>query len=226
MHMSEPTAPSVLKKSGLTIVYVALFLVTLVIMAATGHNQYNADRRDHGEAAVDLPTYLRSGDFIEGVFENWESEFLQMGTYVVFTVFLFQVGSSESKDPAERAPQDVDPRKQRYPSPPWPVRRGGVILKLYMNSLVTAMAILFVASFLLHAVGGTWAYNEEQLAHGGATVGVLGFVGTSAFWFQSMQNWQSEFLSVACLAVFSIYLRQHGSPESKPVAAPHSQTGG
>jgi hypothetical protein len=223
--MSDATERGFVKANGLTLAYLALFIVTLAIMSVTGHHRYNDEQRDHGESPVDLAVYLRSGDFIEGVFENWESEFLQMGTFVVFTVFLFQVGSSESKSPDERAPQDVEPRRQRYGSPPWPVRRGGPLLKLYMHSLVVAMAVLFVASFVLHGVGGAWAHNEEQLAHGGRQIGILQFMGTSAFWYQSMQNWQSEFLSVACLAVLSIVLRQQGSPESKPVAAPHSQTG-
>jgi hypothetical protein len=215
-----------LKNNGLTLTYLGLFAAALFLMSVSGHRAYNADRRDHQEGPVTYGAYLHSGDFIEGVFENWESEFLQMGTYVIFTAFLFQVGSSESKSPDERAPQDVDPRRQRYRDRPWPVRRGGAWLGLYMNSLAIAMFVLFGLSIALHALGGTWAYNQQQLEHGGATIGVLRFVTTSAFWYQSMQNWQSEFLSVASLAVLSIYLRQQGSPESKPVAAPHTQTGG
>lgn len=214
-----------LKNNGLTLLYLVLFAATVVVMSVTGHHRYNQTRRDHGEAPVTYATYLHSGDFIEGVFENWESEFLQMGTYVVFTAFLFQVGSSESKQPDERGPQDVDPRRQRYSNRPWPVRRGGWWLRMYMNSLSLAMLILFVASFALHALGGTWAYNAEELAHGNAPIGILRFITTADFWYQSMQNWQSEFLSVATLAFLSIYLRQHGSPESKPVAAPTTQTG-
>jgi len=213
------------KDNGLTLVYVGLFILALGVMSISGHHRYNSERRDHGDPPVDLGVYLRSGDFVEGVFENWESEFLQMGTFVVFTAFLFQVGSSQSKDPEERGPQDVEPQRQRYESRPWPVRKGGIGLKLYMNSLLIAMALLFIISFVLHAVGGAWAYNEEQLAHGGPVLGIWQFMGTAQFWYQSMQNWQSEFLSVACLAVLSIFLRQHGSPESKPVAAPLSQTG-
>src|SRR6188768_1809008 len=122
------------------------FLLTLVLMSVTGHHHYNADQREHHEPAVGYWAYLHSGDFIEGVFENWESEFLQMGTYVVFTAYLFQVGSSESKSPDAQTPQDVDPRRQRYPNRPWPVRRGGAWLRLYMNSLAMALFVLFVVS--------------------------------------------------------------------------------
>jgi uncharacterized protein DUF6766 len=215
-----------LRNNGLTLVCLGLFALALGVMSVTGHRQYNSERQDHGLRPIAYLPYLHSGDFIEGVFENWESEYLQMGTYVLLTAFLFQVGSSESKPPAEQTPQDVDPLRQRYRDRPWPVQRGGIWLKLYMNSLAIALLILFVFSFVMHAIGGTWAYNAEQLEHGGRTIGVLRFLTTSDFWYQSMQNWQSEFLAVASLAVLSIFLRQHRSPESKPVAAPHSQTGG
>jgi Domain of unknown function (DUF6766) len=214
-----------LKNNGLSLVNIALFLAALFVMSVTGHHQYNGDLRDHHDRPVGYWSYLHTGDFIEGVFENWESEFLQMGTYVLFTAFLFQKRSPESKPLGEQTPQDVDPRRQRYPDPPRPVRRGGVILKLYMNSLAIALLAMFVLSFVLHAIGGTCAYNEEQLAHGGHPVSILGFLTTSNFWFQSLQNWQIEFLAVASLAILAIWLRQQGSPESKPVAAPHSHTG-
>ena len=214
-----------LKNNSLTLVYMALFLGALVVMSVTGHHQYNNQQREHNDTTVGYWPYLHTGDFIEGVFENWESEFLQMGTYVLFTVFLFQKGSPESKPLDEKTPQDVPPERQRYPDRPWPVRRGGMWLKLYMNSLALALFGLFLISMAIHAVGGTWAYNEEQRAHGGEPVGILRFTTTSEFWYQSMQNWQSEFLAVASLAFLAIFLRQHGSPESKPVAAPPWKTG-
>jgi hypothetical protein len=149
-----------------------------------------------------------------------------MGTYVLATAWFFQRGSPESKDPDEPNPQDVDPKRQRYPNPPWPVRRGGLALKVYMNSLALALFALFVMSFLLHAVGGTEEYNQNAREHGGRPVSVTTFMTTSEFWYQSFQNWQSEFLSVGVLIVLSVFLRQHGSPESKPVGAPHSASGG
>jgi len=214
-----------LKDNGLTLTFMALFLITLFLMSVTGHHHYNSDQREHREPAVTYWSYLHTGDFVEGVFENWESEFLQMGTYVLFTVFLFQRGSPESKPIGEQTPQDVDPKRQRYRNPPRPVRRGGFLLRLYSNSLAIALFALFLFSIVMHAVSGTWAYNEDQLAHGGHPVSILTFVTTGEFWFQSMQNWQSEFLAVAALAVLAIFLRQQGSPESKPVGAPHDKTG-
>ena len=126
---------------------------------------------DHGQAAETFGAFLGSGDFFEAVFENWESEFLQMGSYVVLTIFLFQKGSSESKPIGKTAPQDEDPRKHRDdPKAPWPVRRGGLWLVLYENSLLILFAVLFLGSFAGHAIGGAAAYSEEQLQHGGAAV--------------------------------------------------------
>jgi hypothetical protein len=214
-----------LRNNGLTLVMFGLFLGALIPMSITGHRADNSDLDEHHRAKVTYWQYLGSGHFIEGVFENWESEFLQMGTYVLVTAWFFQKGSPESKDPDEPAPQDVDLRRQRYPNPPWPVRRGGLALKVYMNSLALALFVLFLLSFVLHAIGGTSEYNLSRREHGGRPVSVAKFVTTSDFWYQSFQNWQSEFLSVGVLIVLSVFLRQHGSAESKPVGAPHSRTG-
>ena len=213
-----------LKEHGLSLTMFGLFLAALVPMSITGHHAYNSDQRDHHQPGITYTAYLSSGDFIEGVFENWESEFLQMGTYVLFTVWLFQKGSPESKPIDEEAPQDADPRKARNPDRPWPVKKGGIVLKLYENSLAIALFALFVMSFLLHAAGGVRAFNQQQLEHGGSVISYWRFLTTSEFWYQSFQNWQSEFLSVGSLAVLGIFLRQRGSPESKPVAASHSDT--
>ncbi len=173
-----------------------------------------------------LLAYLSSGDFLEATFENWESEFLQMGMYVVLTAYLFQKGSSESKPVGEPAPQDQDPRTVRDRSgAPWPVRRGGWVLKLYENSLSIMFFTLFAVSVLLHAIGGAAAYSDDQLNHGGEAVSVGQYLLTSQFWFESMQNWQSEFLAIAVMVGASVFLRQRGSAESKPVAAPHGETG-
>ena len=163
---------------------------------------------------------------MEAVFENWESEFLQMGAYVVLTAVLRQKGSPESKRLAGPEDVDEDPRGHRHDKDaPWPVRRGGVALRLYEHSLSLALLALFVASFALHVAGGTSAYNQEQAAHGGAPVSVVGYLGTARLWFQSLQNWQSEFLAIGVLVVLSVSLRERGSPESKPVHHPHGETG-
>jgi hypothetical protein len=211
---------------GLFLVLMALFVAFLFGLALTGWQVDNQELVEHGAAPLSLPGYLASPDFGEAVFENWESEFLQMGSYVVLTIWLVQRGSSESRPVGERIPQDDDPRRHRDDrNVPWPVRRGGVVLVLYENSLLLFFLVLFVASFALHVITGAAAYSEEQLRHGDAPVTAWQYLVTSQLWFESFQNWQSEFLAVALLVAASVYLRQRGSPESKPVAAAHSETG-
>ncbi len=215
-----------LRENGLSITLFALFFFSLMGQIITGHHEYNQDQQEHGQPSVGYVEYLKSGHFIEAVFENWESEFLQMGAYVVLTVFLYQKGSSESKKIDTLEDVDVDPRGfQQQEDAPWPVRRGGLILKLYENSLGIALFLLFLLSFALHAVGGVEEYNQDQVEHGAATLSLIQYLGSSRFWFESFQNWQSEFLSIGMMVVLSIFLRQRGSPESKPVASPHSETG-
>ena len=218
--------PRVIKNQSLTIVMFALFLLSALGMVVTGVRHYNDDQREHGQQTVGIVEYLGTGAFVEALFENWESEFLQMGVYVLLTAFLFQKGSAESKDPDGEEEVDKDPRNQRDKSDaPGPVKRGGLALLLYENSLAIALFALFVLTFALHALGGAADYNEQQLAHGGETVSTFGYLLTAQMWFESFQNWQSEFLSVGALVVLSIFLRQRGSPESKPVAAAHAETG-
>jgi hypothetical protein len=216
-----------IRDHGLFLANLGLFVVFLLGLLLTGHSEYNSDQRTHGEPTVSLLRYVGSAAFGEAVFENWESEFLQMGMYVVLTAFLFQRGSAESKPIDEPAPQDEDPRDSRdKPEVPWPVKRGGWVLKLYENSLAIFFFVLFFATWALHAAGGARAYSEQELAHGGEAVGVGEYLTTSQFWFESFQNWQSEFLAVAAIVWASVYLRQRGSPESKPVAEPHLEKTG
>lgn len=211
---------------GLSIVLLAMFGVTIIGQALAGWLTYNDEQRDHGEPPVALVRYLATGHFGEATFENWESEFLQMGMYVVLTVFLFQMGSSESKRPDVLEPVDLDPRESpRKDHAPWPVRRGGFVLVLYENSLSLAFALLFLASFALHAATGLHDFNAERMAHGRPPATSLEYAGSARFWFESFQNWQSEFLSLAAMVALSIFLRQRGSPESKPVDAPTWETG-
>ncbi len=217
---------SFFRNNGLSIVLFALFFFSLAGQFLTGHHEYNEEQKQHGQSAVGYVEYLGEGHFIEAVFENWESEFLQMGMYVVLTIFLFQKGSSESKTPGTTERVDVIPEDARNnPDSPYPVRRGGFLLKLYQNSLSIALFLLFILSFIMHGVGGVKDYNQEQAEHGAAQVSLIEYLGTSRFWFESFQNWQSEFLSIGVMVVFSIWLRQKGSPESKPVEAPHDETG-
>jgi hypothetical protein len=215
-----------LRDNGLSLVMFGLFALFLVGQSITGSAVYNDDQREHGEAAISYAEYLRTGHFVEATFENWESEYLQMGAYVLFTVFLFQRGSSESKDPDKEEAVDEDPRQaENRQDVPWPVRQGGPVLKVYEYSLSIALLLLFIFSFVLHAIGGAREYSQEQIAHGGQAVSTAEFLRTSEFWFQSFQNWQSEFLAVFSIVALSVFLRQRGSPESKPVAAPHAETG-
>jgi hypothetical protein len=224
-NMSE-RLQSIWHDHGLSISLLALFVVTMVGRTVSGWLAYNDERVQHGNAVVSLTAYLWTGHFGEATFENWESEFLQMACYVVFTVFLFQRGSAESKRPGVLEMMDIDPREaSNREQAPWPVRRGGVILTLYEHSLSITFVLLFAASFVLHGVTGVSLHNEQQLAHGEMPLSAAQFMATSQFWFESFQNWQSEFLSLAAMVILTIFLRQRGSAESKPVAAPTWETG-
>jgi hypothetical protein len=207
----------------------AAFLAFWVGQTITGYRVYNDDQREHHEQTISVVQYLGTGHFWEATAENWESEFLQMGAYIALTAFLFQRGSSQSKAPPEDGQDeevDKDPKQESDKSDaPWAVRHGGIALKLYQHSLTITLVAIFLFCFTIHLISGTVEYNQEQLAHGAAQVSVWQFLLTPQFWFQSLQNWQSEFLAVAALATLSIFLRQRGSPESKPVASPHAKTG-
>jgi hypothetical protein len=213
-------------ENGLSLVLCGLFALCVVGQSLAGHRRYNAERHAHQQPPVSYGAYLGTGHFLEALGENWESEFLQMGAYVLLTVFLRQKGSPESKPLEGQEEVDEDPRNwPAGPQAPWPVRRGGVWLTVYAHSLTIALFLLFLASVVLHAVGGVRVYNADQLAHGQAPASLVGYLGSSTFWFESLQNWQSEFLSLAVMIVLSVFLRQRGSPESKPVHHPHGETG-
>jgi hypothetical protein len=217
-----------LRENGLSIVWLMMFFVTLICgQSLVGQREYNNDQKEHGQPQVGYVEYLSSAHFVEATMENWESEFLQMFLFIVLTACLYQKGSAESKKLDEKEDVDRDPRDSKHKKDaPWPVRKGGLVLKLYENSLSLAFLVLFLASFLLHAAGGSREYNQDQAEHGSSErVSTLQYMTTSRFWFESLQNWQSEFLSVGLMVVLTIWLRQKGSPESKPVDAPHSQTG-
>lgn len=214
-----------LRDNGLAISMLGAFLVFLVLQSIFGWHVHNEELTQYGRHAQSLLAYLQTGHFVEAVFENWESEFLQMGGYVLLTAFLVQRGSSESK-PLDQGDRPEDRQDHATAASPWPVRIGGTPLVLYRNSLSLVLLLIFAASFVLHLLGGTADYNEQQMLQSGAApISAWHFLQTSDFWFQSMQNWQSEFLSVGVLILLSIVLRQHGSPESKPVTAPNAMTG-
>jgi len=215
-----------LRDNGLSLALFGLFLVSLGGQAFSGWRAQLEELRLHELPEIGFLPYLASGHFISAVFENWESEFLQMAVYVLLTVFLVQKGSSESKKPDESNPEEEAPEKHRRdPDAPWPVHRGGLILKLYSHSLSIALVGLFLMSFWLHLAGSTRRMNEEALQHHQPLKTMTETLVEPQFWYESFQNWQSEFLSIAVLIVLGIFLRERGSPESKPVAASHAATG-
>ncbi len=219
----------VLRNNGLSITLVSAFLITwLAGQSTSGQRVYNAELVQNGEQPISFLHYLRTPHFGEATFENWESEFLQMAVYVLLTIKLIQRGSAESRPDDGSIEQDEDPADYRDdPDAPWPVRRGGAWVMLYRHSLSITLLILFLISFVLHAATGSRVFNAEQASAGSSDrVTTWTYLLRAQFWFESLQNWQSEFLAVAAIVILTIFLRQHGSPESKPVHASHSTTGG
>jgi hypothetical protein len=213
-----------IKNNGLSITFLVIFILSFFAQVHFGHAEYNKELAEGGAAAVGLGDYLTSGHFVESTFENWESEFLQMGLFVVFTIFLMEKGSSESKkfDGTDEVDREPDPKRK---GAPWPVKRGGFILTLYKNSLSIAFGVLFILSMVLHFYGSLDDANVEHALKGEPLQSAGQYITDSKFWFESFQNWQSEFLSIYAMIVLSIYLRQKGSSQSKPVDAPNSETG-
>jgi hypothetical protein len=213
-----------LYENGLLLVTFLLIVSAFVGQVLTGWHDNNDDLRQMSLAPLTFSQYLHSGHLLEATFENWESEFLQMGVYVVLTIWLRQKGSPESKKLAgtEEVDQQPDPTK---PDAPWPVRYGGGWLHLYKHSLSLAFFALFLGAMYLHAKGGATVYNIEQAHANKPLVSVWGYAHTARFWFESFQNWQSEFVSILSLVGLSIFLRQQSSPQSKPVDAATTDTG-
>jgi hypothetical protein len=175
---------------------------------------------------VTLSGYLGTGHPWEALFENWESEFLQMAVFVLLTTCLVQKGSPESRRPGVKELVDADPRDfADAPDVPWPVKRGGWVLLLYEHSLGLAFIVLFLISWVGHAAGGYAEYAADQVEHGQVRPVLADYLVSPRFWFESFQNWQSEFLAIAAMVWLAVYLRQRWSPESKPVHAAHDETG-
>jgi hypothetical protein len=211
---------------GLSLALLGLFALSLAGQIAAGWLDYNDTAVRHAEPAATLLAYLGTGHFLEALFENWESEFLQMAAFVMLTTVLWHRGSAESRRPDVVELVDADPRDfAGEPGAPWPVRRGGWVLRVYEQSLGLAFVLLFLLSWVGHAVGGWREFRSDELAHGAPVPSFGEYVLSSRFWFESLQNWQSEFLAIAAMVWLSVYLRQRWSPESKPVHAPHSETG-
>lgn len=217
--------PKLIRNNGLTLALLMLFASSITGQWLAGWRVTNEELSQHGRAAMTLASYTVSPDFLSAVFENWESEFLQMAMYVLLTGILVQRGSAESKDP-DNAPRDQDLASQAHrPGAPRVLRAGRFARAVYSRSLFLALATLFIVSFVIHWTQSARVAAQQAIEHGATPPTMLGYLGDAQLWFESFQNWQSEFLSTAVLVVLSIFLRQRESPESKPVAAPHAQTG-
>jgi hypothetical protein len=224
---------SFLRDQALSIFFLVLFLGSLIGQAIAGHNLYNQDEISHAKLLHEQPEtlsfwrYVVTSEFGNQVLENWQSEYLQFVTFLIATVWFVQRGSTESKKPGEEGRESDEEQKvgehAGADSPKW-ARVRGWRLSLYQNSLLYVMGTIWVASWLGQSVTGWSKYNADQITHQDSTVSWLGYLGTADFWDTTLQNWQSEFLAVGSMIVFSIYLRQRGSPQSKPVGAPHDQT--
>lgn len=213
-----------IKNSSLSIAFILLFLISIAGQVKFGFEEHNRELLELGGASLSMSEYLTSGHFIESTFENWESEFLQMALFIVLAIFLKQKGSSESKDFEKEEPVDREPDPKRKGAP-WPVRKGGWILAIYKYSLTIAFVILFLISFVLHFYGSLEDENQQLFLKSLPTKTTSEYLTDSRFWFESFQNWQSEFLSVFSIIILSVFLRQKGSPQSKPVDAPNNETG-
>ena len=216
-----------LRNNGLGIAMFGIFAGSLVAMSIVGWHAANNERQEHRQSAESYVSYLGSGDFMEGVFENWESEFLQMWALVVLTIWLRQKGADESKPLRGKIPQETTSRYSIIRADTWSKRATAAGHTLYAHSLSIALISLFILSFVLHAAGGAAKQNEEAMTHSSSErVTAISYIGTSQFWFESFQNWQSEFFAVGMLMILSIKLRERGSPESKPVGRTHDNKTG
>jgi hypothetical protein len=219
---------SFIRHNSLSLFFLAIFLLALAGQAIAGHNLHNEEAKEHGDELISLGRYVTSSEFGQAVMENWQSEYLQFMLLMLATVWLLQRGSPESKELDQagvesKQKQKIEGAAERK-SPLW-ARVGGWRTQLYSNSLLIVMGLIFVGSWFAQSVTGWTAFNAEQVDHEGKTISYWSYLGSSDFWQATLQNWQSEFLAVGSFAVLAIYLRQRGSPESKPVGAPHDTTG-
>jgi hypothetical protein len=217
-----------LRENSLSIVFLVIFLLSLAGQALVGHGLFNQDQLLHHGDPISLGRYLTTSQFAADVAENWQSEYLQFSLYILGTVWLLQRGSPESKELDKAGLESHEEqrigRHATAHSPRW-AKVGGLRTAIYSNSLLLVMTALWLGSWFAQSIAGWSAYNADQLDHQAATVDWLGYLGTNDFWDRTLQNWQSEFLAVGSMAILSVYLRQRGSAESKPVGAPHDATG-
>ena len=217
-----------LHQNGLSIGFGTLFLLALAGQALAGHAVFNVDQGLHGGGEISLGRYLTSSDFTSAVMENWQSEYLQFTLFILGTIWLLQRGSPESKKPDKQGRESDEEQQLREhadeSSPLW-AGVGGVRTFIFSNSLLIVMGTIWLLSWLAQSITGRSEYNADLLSHREDPVSWLAYLATADFWEKTLQNWQSEFLAVGSMSILAVYLRQRGSPESKPVGASHEATG-
>jgi hypothetical protein len=217
-----------IRENSLSLFFLVLLLVSVLGQSFAGQHDYNAQQVEHGAQAVSWSRYAASSDFWSAVMENWQSEFLQFSFFIAATIWLVQKGSAESKQVEERGLQSDQQQKvggyAPKDAPRW-AKVGGWRTRIYSHSLLIVMTAIFFLTWAAQSITSWNVFNEDQREHGEAAIGWSTYLRNPDFWEQTLQNWQSEFLAVGTMDVFTIYLRQRGSPESKPVGAPHSETG-
>jgi hypothetical protein len=217
-----------LRQNGLSVFFLTIFLLAVGFQSLAGWQDFNNDQLRHGSETVSYGSFILSSEFGQALLENWQSEYLQFTLYILATVWLLQRGSPESKELDKAGGESDEEQKVRghahSGSPAW-AKIGGLRTWIYSNSLVLAMVTIWLGSWFGQSVTGRTAYNAERLDHRQDPLSWTDYVGTADFWESTLQNWQSEFLAVGTMAIFAVYLRQRGSPESKPVGAAHEATG-
>jgi hypothetical protein len=216
-----------LRDNGLALFFGFIFLCATVAESVVGHTVFNQDQLMHGGETISWGRYLVSSHFGEAMLENWQSEWLQMFLFALATIWLVQRGSAESKQPGEQGLQSDEKQlvggRAPEDAPRWAKVRGWRTA-VYENSFLIVMLMIFLGSWVAQSATAWTEFNNEQMEHGQAAVSWLSYLGEADFWETTMQNWQSEFLALGTMVVVTVYLRQRGSPESKPVGAPHSET--
>jgi hypothetical protein len=217
-----------IKDHSLSLFFLVLFLAALVGQAIAGHVLHNEEAAAHNGESLSIWRYIVSSDFGNAVMENWQSEYLQFMLFMLATVWLIERGSPESKEPGKEGTGTLKEQRigehAREESPEWAKPRG-IKTFVYSNSLLIVMSIIFFGSWFAQSVTGWTEFNARQADHHEPTVSWLAYIGSADFWEATLQNWQSEFLAVGSFVAITVFLRQRGSPESKPVGAPHDATG-
>jgi hypothetical protein len=217
-----------LYENGLSIFFLTILILALIGQAVAGQHVFNSEAAAHGGGEISLWRYVTSSEFAAHVMENWQSEYLQFSLYIFGTVWLLQRGSPESKELGKHGTESEEEQKlgehAEQRSPRW-AKAAGLRRVLFSNSLLIVMTGIWLASWLAQSIAGRVEYNADQLSHMEDPISYLSYLGTGDFWERTLQNWQSEFLAVGSMAILSVYLRQRGSPESKPVGASHEATG-